>query len=375
MEEYHVSHEVFVLGISLYIFGMACGPLFLSPISEFYGRRSTYILGLVLCMCFQVVTCFSKNFGAMLFGRYMSGLFGSVFLSVAPGTIADIFSKETIGVPLSVYSLTPFLGPNLAPALAGGITQSPIDYMWTFYILLIFTGALFVLLLIVVPETYRPVLLKRKAAELRKTTGNKDLYAPLEKSQQSLFRSIITAPKRPLSVLIFDPMMTVLCFYSGVILGIVYLFFVSIPYTFKQVYGFNIFEQGLAFLGMAVGMFSSSISSQYFSKLYLKLCKKNGHPEPEFRFPSLMAGGILAPVSLILLAFTTYKQCHWIGAIISSGIYGLSTGLIITSIFTYTVDAYKLYAASGAAANTFTRCTMAAIFPLFGLQIYEGLVW
>lgn len=38
MSRFHISREVGVLGISLYIFGLGFGPLLLSPISELYGR-------------------------------------------------------------------------------------------------------------------------------------------------------------------------------------------------------------------------------------------------------------------------------------------------------------------------------------------------
>ncbi|KAG7694940.1 hypothetical protein KL930_001263 [Ogataea haglerorum] len=373
-EKYKVSHELFVLGVSFYIFGMAWGPLFLSPISEFYGRRTTYIFGLTTCIIFQILTCFVPNYGFKIFCRFMTGLSGSVFLSVAPGTISDIFTKQTIGTPLAIYSLCPFLGPSLGPLLAGIVVHFGGDkYMWTFYSLLIFSGCLWVLVILVVPETYVPILTKWKAQELRMSTGKEELFAPIERMHSNMLESILKAPKRPLSVLVFDPMMTVLCFYSGLVLGIVYLFFFSIPYTFHKVWGFNVAEQGLAFLGMAIGMLASSAISPYFAKLYLRLSNLKGKAQPEYRFPPLIVGGFLAPISLIILAFTTYKQCHWIGALIASGFYGLSTGLIISGIFTYTADAYQLYAASAAAANTFTRCSMAGIFPLFGLQMYERL--
>ncbi|KAH3668812.1 hypothetical protein OGAPHI_002567 [Ogataea philodendri] len=373
-QKYGVSHELFVLGVSFYIFGMAWGPLFLSPISEFYGRKLTYIIGLLLSIVFQILMCFVPNYGFLIFCRFMSGLFGSVFLSVAPGTISDIFTKQTIGTPLSIYSLCPFLGPSLGPLLAGIVVQfGKQKYMWTFYSLLIFSAFLFVLMVIVIPETYVPILTKRKAKALRLETGIDDYYAPLEHSANSLIHTILKAPQRPLSVLLFDPMMSVLCFYSGLVLGIVYLFFFSVPYTFHKVWGFNVAEQGLAFLGMTVGMVASSAVSPYFGTIYHKLSEKHGRPEPEYRFPPLIVGGMLAPASLITMAFTTYKQCHWIGALIASGFYGMSTGLIISGIFTYTTDAYRLFAASAAAANTFTRCSMAGIFPLFGLQMYEKL--
>lgn len=42
--------------------------------------------------------------------------------------------------------------------------------------------------------------------------------------------------------------------------------------------------------------------------------------------------------------------------------------LVFSGIFTFLVDAYPLYAASALAANSFTRSSFAAAFPLFGVQ-------
>lgn len=39
-----------------------------------------------------------------------------------------------------------------------------------------------------------------------------------------------------------------------------------------------------------------------------------------------------------------------------------------SGIFTFLVDAYPTYAASALAANSFTRSTFGAVFPLFGIQ-------
>ena len=60
------------------------------------------------------------------------------------------------------------------------------------------------------------------------------------------------------------------------------------------------------------------------------------------------------------------------GPIIGSGIFG--TILVFNGVFAYTVDAYRLYAATAIATNSFIRCTMAGGFPLFGLQMYKEWV-
>jgi hypothetical protein len=43
---------------------------------------------------------------------------------------------------------------------------------------------------------------------------------------------------------------------------------------------------------------------------------------------------------------------------------------VFSSIFNYLVDAYREWAASAMAANTFMRCVMAGGFPLFAVQVY-----
>ena len=40
---------------------------------------------------------------------------------------------------------------------------------------------------------------------------------------------------------------------------------------------------------------------------------------------------------------------------------------VFQGVFTFFVDAYPLYAASALGANSFTRSTFAAAFPLFGV--------
>ena len=73
------------------------------------------------------------------------------------------------------------------------------------------------------------------------------------------------------------------------------------------------------------------------------------------------------------MAFTTYKQVHWIGPIIGSALFAAGMYFIFTGVFTYTVTAYRPIAASAMAANTALRTTFAAIFPLFARQMYDRL--
>lgn len=387
MEHFHVSHEVAVLNISFFILGLGTGGCFLSPISEFHGRRVVYIGGLLLMIAFQFLTAFSDNIGGVIFGRFMSGFFGLSYMSVASGSFADLFkankiegkdANKELSLAMILYSVAPFLGPSLG-SLISGFINSHLFFRWTFYVFIIWSAVLLLMVILFVPETYEPINLKRKAQRLRKTTGDDKYYAPIEVQNATLYESVLSSSKRPFLLLFGDSMTLILNLYTAITLAIVYLFFVAFPYIFSTVYNFTLSEQGMSFLGLVVGMVSTCLVSPYFiNKSYVALLRRNnGVGKPEFRFIPLMIGAFVVPIGLFIIAWTSYSHVHWIAPIIGSTIYGSGTILVFNSIFAYTVEAYRLYAASAMATNSFTRSFMSCIFPLFGLQMYErlGIQW
>jgi MFS family permease len=59
---------------------------------QFYGRRIIYIVA-----------------------RFFSGVSGSAFLSVAGGTVGDLFHRNELGGPMMFYTASPFIGPEIGP--------------------------------------------------------------------------------------------------------------------------------------------------------------------------------------------------------------------------------------------------------------------
>lgn len=386
MEHFHVGHEVSTLGISFYIWGLGTGGIFLSPISEFHGRKIVYNVGLFLVFAFQFVPAFSNNIGSILFARLAAGFFGAAFMSVASGTFSDLFrtterfastrkdQTKELNKALAMYSASPFLGPGLGPLISGFINQH-VSFRWTFYVMIMWSGVMFLLVCLLVPETYEPVLLRRKAERLRKTTGELRWYAPIEKEKATLYDTVITSSKRPIALIFKDYMTLALCFYTGFTLAIVYMFFVSFPYIYRTVFHFNLQQQGLSFLGLILGLSLTSLCSPAIVSIYYeKLVARNGGVRKcEFRFIPLMVGVFIVPIGLFIIGWTSYPNLHWIGPIIGSFIYGMGTILVFNGIFAYTVEAYRRYTASAMAANSFVRSMMSGVFPLFGLQMYEKL--
>ncbi|KAL1955367.1 hypothetical protein VTO42DRAFT_8649 [Malbranchea cinnamomea] len=378
-KEFQCSRIVATLGLSFFILGLGIGPLFLAPLSEYFGRRIIYITSFSFFVIWLIPCAVAQNVETLLVARFLSGLSGSAFLSVAGGTVGDVFERSQLAAPMMVYTASPFVGPELGPLIGGFICQNT-SWRWVFYVLIMWAGTLVLLIFFFVPETYHPVLLRRRAAQMRKETGDGRWRALNENLELSLLQAVLRSLYRPMLLLILEPMCLNLCIFSAVLLGILYLFFGAFQLVFSNVYGFSLSQVGTSFLGLLVGMLIATCSDPIWRRNYTRLVvqheRKVGKPgeyEPEWRLPPAIAGAPLVTVGMFIFGWTIYSNVHWIVPIIGSMIFGIGNILVYSGIFTFLVDAYPLYAASALAANSFLRSSFGAAFPLFGNQMYKNL--
>ena len=259
----------------------------------------------------------AKNIQTMLICRFFDGLSGSAYLSVAGGTVGDMFNRETLQLPMLIYTGSPFIGPSIGPLIGGFINQYT-NWRWTFYVLLIWSGVNLGLIALFVPETYHPVLLRAKARQLRKETGEDRWIAPMEKMNKSIPRTIAYSLLRPMQLLFLEPMCLNLCLFSAILLGILYLFFGAFPLVFEGNHGFTLSQTGLAFLGIFVGMVLGSFLDPLFHRNYVRLIKQReeatgevGGSEPEYRLPPAIVGAFLVPAGLFMFAVSTPISSCW----------------------------------------------------------------
>lgn len=172
-----------------------------------------------------------------------------------------------------------------------------------------------------------PVLLKKKAQKLRKDTGDERWQAPIEKQKKSIARTVGYALLRPFQLLISEPMCLILDIYSAILLGILYLFFGAFPLVFGNNHGFDLWQTGLAFLGLFVAMVSACCTAPVWHKTRQRLAARRerrtgeARNEPEDQLPSVIVGAPLITMGLFWFGFTTYPWVHWIVPIIGSGVF------------------------------------------------------
>lgn len=231
--------------------------------------------------------------------------------------------------------------------------------------------------LVVLRETYPVVLLERKAARLRKETGNPDYRSKLasNRTPKKLFKHSII---RPLKMLICYPIVTVMCTYVAVLYGVLYLLFATYSFVFREVYGFSTSAAGLVFIAGGLGTLAGLFYVGYFSDRTLKKRAAAGKTiTPEDRLPFIITipGSLTFPIGLFVYGWSAQEHVHWMVPQIGTAITGFGSIIIFVGIQTYLVDAFVEYAASVIGANAVLRGTAGALIPLGGLNMYDALGW
>lgn len=133
--------------------------------------------------------------------------------------------------------MTVFSGPLLAPFIGGFILESYLGWRWTEYITAIMGFLGLVLSLLFLEETYPPVILVNKAADLRRRTKNWGIHAKQEEIEVDLRELIEKNLSRPMRMLFTEPIVLLISIYMAFIYGLLYLFLTFYPIVFQQIYG------------------------------------------------------------------------------------------------------------------------------------------
>lgn len=375
IDYFGVSNEVATLGLSLFVLGFALGPLFWAPLSEFVGRQIPFFISFGVMAALLAGCTGSQNIQSLLILRFFAGAFGSAPLTNSGGVISDMFPAEQRGLALSLFAAAPFAGPALGPVI-GGFLGMNAGWRWVEGFLAAYAGLLWIFMTCLVPETYAPVLLRRRAERLSQITGN--VYrTKLDIDSAggiSIKRMFGTSLLRPWVLLFREPIVLILSIYIAIIYGALFMMFGAFPIVYQEARGWNEGVGGLAFMGILVGMLIAVAYTIPDNNRYTKTLRKyHGFAPPESRLPPVILASICIPIGLFWFAWTTFTSVHWMASIAACVPFGFGVILIYLGTLSYLIDSYTIFAASVLAANSVMRSGFGAIFPLFTTYMYRGL--
>lgn len=165
---------------------------------------------------FSVATAVSTNAETIFLTRFFGGVFASAPISNVPASLGDIYAPETRGTANAFVTFGISGGLTIGPVIGSAVTVNPrlgwrcefiqcpfvhlalTDNLGTQYILAILVFSIFILCLICLPETYPPVILRRRAQQTRRRTGDSRYWHPQEQEKIGLKTALTKYFSRPL---------------------------------------------------------------------------------------------------------------------------------------------------------------------------------
>ncbi|TVY34909.1 MFS transporter [Lachnellula subtilissima] len=160
MEEFHQTNEtIATLGMTFYLVGLSGEFVFCAV--DVYWK---YFLPSWSCQLPWQHLYLSFGCGGSRCSGWCSHALNS------PGTFADISTEQYRALAFSIWGVGPMAGPVTGP-LIGGFVAQYLGWRWTNWLILILGGVAWIMCTCI-KEFYAPALLKKKAAKLRKGTGD-----------------------------------------------------------------------------------------------------------------------------------------------------------------------------------------------------------
>ncbi|OWB82485.1 hypothetical protein B5S33_g1111 [[Candida] boidinii] len=375
-EEFGIGREVSLLSTTLYILGIAFGPMVFAPLSEVYGRKIGVMVPFFISSVFTFATAISYNVPAIMICRFFSGFFSGAPIVSAGGVLADIWVPSERGAAFALYACFVSNGAAFGPTISSLLINSNTKIS-TWRIPLYFSGlvdlALLAVALSTIKETYEPVLLQRYAKDYRIRTNNWAIHVKHDMWKLNREEIISVHLFRPFAMLM-TPIILVIALFASYVYGLFYISITSFSEAFYLTRGWEGTIATLPNIALFLGVISGCVGNMLWANEYGKKVQLNGGLAiPEERFPIMMMLGWLMPAGIFVFGWTQYDNIHWIVPCIGIMMIGCGFITIFQGCLNYLVDAFTKYAASAIAANTFLRSVFAASFPLFAKQLFDNL--
>ncbi|KAI0384215.1 MFS general substrate transporter [Hypomontagnella monticulosa] len=359
--------------LSIFVLAFAFGPMVLSPLAEVFGRRPVWIASSCFYILWNTVAGFAQTSGLMIASRVLSGIGASAEFAISNPVLADCWIPSQRGTSFTISTFIPLLGPALGPIIGGAVSQS-IGWRWTFWILSIYDALLVVIALFIFKETYEVILLNRRAAKLRKSTGN-PYYTKAQGASETLKARLSRSLSRPLRLLLTQPILQVVAIFLAYNFGILYLVLSTFATLWIERYGQTQTQSGLNYIALVIGYtIAAQVGGRLMDRLWAYLKGRAGNSTaPEYRVPLMIPGAVLIPLGLLVYGWTAERHMHWI--VPDVGIAILGCGIInnTQALQAYVMDAYREYVASASAASQFLRSIAGFAFPIFAPAMYQNL--
>ncbi len=235
-----------VLLVTIWELGEAAGPLLIGSLSELFGRSPVINTSNVLFVGALVLGALAPTLRFLIFTRALTG--AAVAINVlGPAIVGDIFAPDQRGTAMSMILFAPLLGSSLGPAFSGAAIET-LSWRVIIFVSVVLAAVCYSISFVFFRETYKPAILRRRAAKLRAASPVSDTDKPVIKyTYKSLWLSIA----RPVTVLASSGVLIAISFYIAIMFSHFYVAAITLPRIVEDIYhlsptaaGFSFFSNG-----------------------------------------------------------------------------------------------------------------------------------
>ncbi|TLS35423.1 MFS transporter [Pseudalkalibacillus caeni] len=133
IEELNIGLKWSVWVITIYTLVYAVSMPIVGKLSDIYGRKKIFLIGISLFGIGSLISGFSNSLGMLLTGRAVQALGSGGIIPIANAVIGNSFPKEKRGMALglvgAMFGIATILGPN-----AGGFFVDQLNWRWIFWV-------------------------------------------------------------------------------------------------------------------------------------------------------------------------------------------------------------------------------------------------
>lgn len=377
-----------------------------------------YIFCFVLFNAANIALALQNSFVALLILRMVQSAGSSGTVALANGVVGDIITSSERGTYVAYTSLGPIFGPMIAPVL-GGIIGQYAGWHFIFWFLFIFSAAVFIPLILFLPETCRKVVDNGSIPPPFFSQNITDLIRHKRRAKAGLTydEAKLAEIKRKYKFRLPSPMSTVavlldlesacILVATGLGLGCFYAIRYSFSFpiatkkkltnqscsstgaskVFSSLYGFNQLKISLMFLPIGFGSMASAFTiGKLVDWNYRRFAKKLGVPVIKNRVQDLAHFPIekarlqvafpatcIAASFIIMYGWVMAQKLSLAAPIIALFFAGFGLTASFQTLNILMVDIYPGKPSVATAANNFVRCEIGAVFSAIIIPLSDAI--
>lgn len=180
------------------------------------------------------------------------------------------------------------------------------------------------------PETYARRIMARQARR-----AGREPSLPPAPTGVTLAEMATHTLLNPLIMLFTEPLVAMITLYLALNFGVLFSWFISVPFVLANVYGFSSYQGGRAFAtalaGTAVGALLALAIDQVSTRVVLRSPGRAG--SIEHRLVSAMVGACLVVASIFWIGWTASPAVSYYSPIAGNGVYVVGSGMTLVSFF------------------------------------------